>query len=67
VKHYLPRDKARGFFRIWDTTGAPPVADVISVAESKGALAADLNADKKVDFKDYAKLADAWLEEILWP
>jgi len=67
VKHYLPRDKARGFVRIWDTTGAPPVADVISVAESKGPLAADLNADKKVDFKDYAKLADSWLEEILWP
>jgi hypothetical protein len=67
VKHYLPRDKARGFVRIWDTTGTPPVADVISVAESKGALAADLNADKKVDFKDYAKLADSWLEEILWP
>ncbi len=32
-----------------------------------GALSADLNADKKVDLKDYAKLADAWLEELLWP
>jgi hypothetical protein len=31
------------------------------------ALSADLNADKKVDLKDYAKLADVWLEEILWP
>jgi hypothetical protein len=30
-------------------------------------LSADLNADKKVDFKDYAKLVDAWLEEVLWP
>jgi hypothetical protein len=31
------------------------------------ALSADLNADKKVDLKDYAKLVDAWLEELLWP
>jgi hypothetical protein len=31
------------------------------------ALSADLNADKKVDLKDYAKLADAWLEQVLWP
>ncbi len=67
AKHFVPRDKARGFVRLWDTGGGPSVEDVIRVAESKGALAADLNADKKVDFKDYAKLADAWLEEILWP
>jgi len=31
------------------------------------ALAADLNADSSVDFKDYAALADQWLEEQLWP
>jgi hypothetical protein len=31
------------------------------------ALAADLNADNRVNLKDYAILADAWLEEILWP
>jgi len=31
------------------------------------ALSADLNTDKKVDFKDFAKLADAWLEQVLWP
>jgi hypothetical protein len=28
---------------------------------------ADLNGDTKVDFKDYALLADSWLEELLWP
>jgi hypothetical protein len=30
-------------------------------------MSADLNEDKKVDFKDYAVLADAWLDEQLWP
>jgi hypothetical protein len=27
----------------------------------------DLNDDKKVDFKDFAELADTWLDEQLWP
>jgi hypothetical protein len=30
-------------------------------------LAADLNTDDTVDFKDYAVLADQWLEEQIWP
>jgi len=30
-------------------------------------LGADLNADSTVDFKDYAALADRWLDEQLWP
>jgi len=30
-------------------------------------MSADLNEDKKVDFKDYAILADVWLDEQLWP
>jgi len=30
-------------------------------------LAADLNANEIVDFKDYAILADMWLDEQLWP
>ena len=67
AKHFVPRNKARGFVRIWDTTGTPPVADVISVAESKGALAADLRQDNVINFKDFAVLADSWLEAILWP
>ena len=28
---------------------------------------ADLNGDDTVDFKDYALLADAFLDEVLWP
>ena len=67
AKHFVPRNKARGFVRIWDTTGTPPVADVISVAESKGVLAADLRPDNVINFKDFAVLADSWLEEIFWP
>jgi hypothetical protein len=31
------------------------------------ARTADLNADNKVDLKDFAKLAQGWLEELLWP
>ena len=30
-------------------------------------MSADLNEDKRVDFKDYAILADAWLDKQLWP
>jgi len=30
-------------------------------------MLADLNHDRTVDFKDYAVLADAWLDEQLWP
>jgi len=31
------------------------------------ALAADLNADNRVNLKDYAILVGVWLEQILWP
>jgi hypothetical protein len=34
---------------------------------SGAGLAADLDGDGNVDFADYAKLADTWLEELLWP
>jgi len=30
-------------------------------------VSSDLNNDKKIDSKDYAILADMWLEEQLWP
>jgi hypothetical protein len=30
-------------------------------------LQADLNLDGQVDFKDYARLADTWLDGLLWP
>jgi hypothetical protein len=30
-------------------------------------LAADLNEDRKIDLKDFTKLADSWLDELLWP
>ncbi|UCG60006.1 MAG: hypothetical protein JSU70_10885 [Phycisphaerales bacterium] len=34
---------------------------------SAAGLAGDLDADDDVDSVDYAALADAWLEEMLWP
>jgi hypothetical protein len=30
-------------------------------------LQADLDLDNDVDFKDYAGLADTWLDVLLWP
>ena len=30
-------------------------------------LQADLDLDNDVDLKDYAKLADTWLDVLLWP
>ncbi len=30
-------------------------------------LSADLNSDNRIDFKDFALLADNWLENHLWP
>jgi hypothetical protein len=34
---------------------------------SGAGLAADLHQDNVINFKDFAVLADSWLEEILWP
>jgi hypothetical protein len=65
VRHYLPGDTYRGFVRLWDRTGHPPVGDIIRAAESR--LAADLHQDGLVDFKDFAVFADAWLDEVFWP
>jgi hypothetical protein len=30
-------------------------------------IPADLHQDNVINFKDFAKLADSWLEEVLWP
>lgn len=30
-------------------------------------IAADLQPDSKIDFRDYAILAEGWLEKWLWP
>ncbi len=65
VKHYLPGDTYRGFVRLYDRTGRPPVGDIIRAAESK--LAADLHEDGKVNLKDFAVLADSWLDQVFWP
>jgi hypothetical protein len=47
--------------RIYDY--ALSAAEVFYLAEP----AVDLNNDNKVNFADFAILADAWLDELLWP
>jgi hypothetical protein len=44
-------------------------AQIASLAGYTSALSvpADLHQDGVIDFKDFAVLADAWLEELLWP
>jgi hypothetical protein len=43
---------------------------VLSLAEVEylaGTTMIDINNDGSIDFKDYALMADVWLEELLWP
>jgi hypothetical protein len=47
--------------RVYDY--ALSLAEIIYLARSP----VDLNQDNKVNFKDYAILAEAWLDEQLWP
>ncbi len=41
VKHYVTGDKFRGFVRLWDRGGRPPVEDIIRAAEYVGAKASN--------------------------
>ena len=43
------------------------VSEWLTTVPPETSLAADLNADDKVDLKDYAVLAEHWLEMLLWP
>jgi hypothetical protein len=43
------------------------VGEWLTTVPPETSLAADLNADDKVDLKDYAVLAEHWLEMLLWP
>jgi len=45
----------------------PMVDEWLNTVPPETALATDLNGDNKVDLKDYAVLAQHWLEEVLWP
>ncbi len=50
VKYFVPGDYYRGFIRLYDTTGHPPVEDIIRVAEYRGLEAyAPVPADGAVD------------------
>jgi hypothetical protein len=59
-------------FKVYNYALSP--AEVVGAATGGGDLfvpllypAADLFKDGRVDFKDYARLADSWLEEQFWP
>jgi hypothetical protein len=39
-----------------------PLQALLSTVEN-----VDLHDDEKIDFKDFAVLADSWLDELLWP
>jgi hypothetical protein len=41
--------------------------NILSVAESTGALMADLNGDGIANFEDFALLLNQWLDEQIWP
>jgi hypothetical protein len=59
---------AGGIFQTWrERFGFSEPAPRYPCNGAGGALAADVDADNDVDLRDYAILADAWLEEILWP
>jgi hypothetical protein len=66
VKHYLPGDSARGFVRLYDRPGHPPVGDIIRAAEFKGGVS-DLNGDGTVGWLDVILMLGDWLDEELWP
>jgi hypothetical protein len=53
--------------KIWNR--ALTGAQIASLAgrTSTFSIPADLHQDGVINFKDFAKLADSWLEEILWP
>jgi hypothetical protein len=54
-------------FRIYNRNLS--AGEVASLAGKTAAFseAYDLNVDGSINFKDFAKLAQGWLEELLWP
>jgi hypothetical protein len=54
-------------FRIYDRALSAAEVAWLAGLTSPFSIPADLHMDDKIDFKDFAKLADSWLEEILWP
>jgi hypothetical protein len=48
---------------------ALPSAEIAWLAglTSPFSIPADLNSDNVINFKDFAVLADSWLDEVLWP
>jgi len=59
-------------FRIYDYALTPPEIAYVAtngtgIFDQKLMTPADLNGDNKIDFADFAVLADHWLENQIWP
>ena len=59
-------------FRIYDyALSQPEIAHAATngtgIFDQQLICPADVNSDNQIDFKDFAILADHWLEEHLWP
>jgi hypothetical protein len=53
--------------KIWNRALTGPEIAWLAGYTSAFSVAADLHQDGVINFKDFAKLADSWLEQILWP
>jgi hypothetical protein len=53
--------------KIWNRALTGPEIGWLAGYTSAFSVAADLHQDGVINFKDFAKLADSWLEQILWP
>jgi hypothetical protein len=54
-------------FRIYNRALSEAQVAWLAGYTSPFSIPADLNVDNVIDFKDFAVLADSWLEELLWP
>jgi len=72
AKRYVPGDVNRGFVYIADFDPGSGNLDLLnpallSVAEAKGYLVADLSGDGAIGWMDVILMLSEWLDEELWP
>ena len=53
--------------KIWNRALTGPEIAWLAGYTSPVSIPADLQQDDVINFKDFAKLADSWLEEVKWP
>lgn len=54
-------------FRIYKRALTPPEVAWLAGRTAPFSVPADMHQDGVINFKDFAELADSWLEELLWP